>query len=224
MDTPAAKAVSAELNVIDLGLISYPDAWDLQSRLREARIAGEVPDTLLLLEHLPTITIGRGGKADGILAAPQTLASKGIQVFPTERGGQVTYHGPGQVVGYTLFDLQGFGCDVHDFVRTIEQALIDALQELSITARRVPKLPGVWVGERKIAAIGIHIKRWVAMHGFALNVNPDLEAFSLIVPCGITEREVTSIHKELGWSPSIQEAKALLARQVLRHFSKQETL
>ena len=177
-----------------------------------------------MLEHPPTITIGRGGKAQGVVAPTKVLAARGVQVFPSERGGQATFHGPGQVVGYLIVDLQDSGTDVHRFVDTIEQLLIDTLGELGLRGRRIPGLTGVWIGERKIAAMGLHLKRWVSMHGFALNVSTDLSYFDLIIPCGITEGGVTSIERELGSSdmaplPGITEIKAVVAEQFLKHFA-----
>ena len=189
------------LEVIQAGSVSYQDALAWQRELAEDRIAGRLDhDVLLLLEHPPVVTFGRNSRAAHLLN-PQ-----GVEVFEVERGGDVTFHGPGQLVGYPILDLGGSGGaykkDLHWYLRTLEQALIDALALLEIPAERNPGLTGVWTRGRKIASIGIHVKQWVTLHGFALNVSTDLRGFDLIVPCGIPGIVMTSVAAELGRTDS----------------------
>ncbi len=184
------------LEVIQAGRVPYGDALEWQRRLAQDRLAGRLPhDVLLLLEHPPVITLGRNSQAEHVLSADD-----GVEVFEIERGGDVTYHGPGQLVGYPILDLTNYRQDLHWYLRTLEQALIDALARLGIPAERKPGYTGVWTaqGARKIASIGVHVKQWVTWHGFALNVTTDLAAFGRIVPCGIAGVEMTSIEKERG--------------------------
>ena len=181
------------LEVIAAGTIPYAEALDWQRQLAEDRIAGRLAhDVLLLLEHPPVVTLGRNSHAAHLLR-PQ-----GIEVFEVERGGDVTFHGPGQLVGYPILDLHGYKQDLHWYLRTLEQALIEALGILGIPAERNPGLTGVWTCGRKIASIGIHVKQWVTWHGFALNVTTDLADFDRIVPCGIQGVEMTTVQKERG--------------------------
>ena len=163
--------------VRELGRVAYGEALELQRQLVAARKLGETPDHLLLLEHPHVITLGRNGHMENLLAGEDILDRAGISFYPTDRGGDVTYHGPGQLVGYPILDLREWKRDVGAYVRGIEQVIIDTLADFGISAGRIPKLTGVWVDERKIAAIGVHISRWVTSHGFALNVNTDLELF-----------------------------------------------
>jgi lipoyl(octanoyl) transferase len=187
-----------------LGLVEYQAALDLQRELVEQRKRGEISDQLLLLEHPDVITLGVKTRSDRshVLETPESLAAKGVALFETGRGGDVTYHGPGQLVGYPIFDLKPDRCDVHRYVRDLEEALIQAVARFGVTAGRVEGLTGIWVGESgredKLAAIGVRISRWVTSHGFALNVNTDLSRFGLIVPCGIVGRGVTSLQRLLG--------------------------
>lgn len=195
------------------GPVSYPDGLALQAELVEARKAGRIGDTLVLLEHPPVITLGvkTRGKPTHIIASDAQLHEAGVTVHETGRGGDVTYHGPGQLVGYPIFNLQPDRADVHRYVRDIEQALIVALTRFGITGTRVPGLSGVWVGdegrEEKIAAIGVRISRWVTSHGFALNVAPDLRHFQLIVPCGIADRGVTSMRRVLSADVAMRDVE-----------------
>jgi lipoate-protein ligase B len=199
------------MRVLRLGKVGYGAAVEIQLRLLEARRAGEVPDTLLLLEHPPVITCGRGTRAGHILADEAVLARRGVELCETARGGDVTFHGPGQLVGYPIFDLQAEGRNVHRFLRRLEEALILALSAFGIDAGRIPGLTGVWVGNDKIAAIGIGVKRWVTYHGFALNVDMDLSYFDLIVPCGLAGRGVTSMARLMGASvPMDQVTQAVV--------------
>jgi len=181
------------LEVVEAGSVPYQDALDWQRRLAEDRIAGRLDhDVLLLLEHPPVVTLGRNSRADHV------LRPAGVDVFEVERGGDVTYHGPGQLVGYPILDLGGYKKDLHWYLRTLEQALIEALGALTIPAERNPGYTGVWTRGRKIASIGIHVKQWVTWHGFALNVTTDLADFERIVPCGIPGVVMTSVQKERG--------------------------
>ena len=173
--------------VRNLGRMEYGAAFELQRELVEARKEGRVPDQLLLVEHPHVITLGRNGHMQNLLASEQVLSRAGIAFYPTDRGGDITYHGPGQLVGYPILDLREWRRDVGAYVRAIEQAIIDTLAHYGIAAVRIPKFTGVWVGERKIAAIGVHLSRWVTSHGFALNVHTDLSYFQYIVPCGLTK-------------------------------------
>lgn len=207
--------------VRDLGRIPYGPAFALQRQLVEARKQGRIPDQLLLLEHPHTITLGRNGHMENLLAGEAALQSAGIEFHETNRGGDITYHGPGQIVGYPIFDLREWRRDVVGYVRAIEEVLIGTLSQFGIAGMRVPGCTGVWVCdaqgvERKVAAIGVHISRWVSSHGFALNVNTDLQFFQYIVPCGLT-RPVTSM-AECGVQAGLAEVKAVLAGQFGRVF------
>jgi lipoyl(octanoyl) transferase len=188
------------IEVRRLGVISYADGLALQKALVEQRKAGEICDQLLLLEHPPVITLGVKARNDRshIVAGTDTLEAEGVEVFETGRGGDVTYHGPGQLVGYPILDLRPDRCDVHKYVRDIEEVMIRMAASFGVTATRIPGLTGAWVGDEKLAAIGVRIARWVTSHGFAFNVNANLGHFNLIVPCGITDKGVTSLQKLLG--------------------------
>ena len=187
-----------------LGVVEYQAGLELQRELVEQRKRGEIDDQLLLLEHPDVITLGVKTRNDRshILESEEALAERGVAVFETGRGGDVTYHGPGQLVGYPIIDLKPDRCDVHRYVRDLEEVLVRAVATCGISAGRVEGLTGIWVGptgrEAKLAAIGVRISRWVTSHGFALNVNTDLSRFGLIVPCGITDRGVTSMERLLG--------------------------
>jgi lipoyl(octanoyl) transferase len=181
-----------ECLVTDLGRIPYSEAFEMQRRLVERRKRGEISDQLLIVEHPHVVTMGRNGHDENVLAAPEMLARAGIEFHHTDRGGDVTYHGPGQIVGYPIFDLREWKRDVVAYVRGIEQVLIDALAQFGIVATRSEGATGVWTDKGKIAASGVHISRWVTSHGFALNVDTDLNYFRYIVPCGLT-RPVTSM-------------------------------
>ena len=188
--------MSRVLDVRDLGVVSYGDALELQRSLALDRIAGRIPDTLLLLEHPPVVTLGRGTRQTSLPIDPDALRRRGVEVFEIERGGDVTYHGPGQLVGYPIIDLQQHKADLHWYLRRLEDVLIGALAGFGIPAERNAGWTGVWTRGRKIASIGIHVRQWVTWHGFALNVTTDLSAFSLIVPCGIPDVVMTSVEKE----------------------------
>jgi lipoyl(octanoyl) transferase len=182
-----------------LGVVPYADALEIQRALVEDRRANRVGDLLLFVEHPHVLTLGvRGdGGRSHILAPPEMLHARGIEIYETGRGGDITYHGPGQVVGYPIVDLKPDRCDVHRYVRDLEDVLIRTAADYGVSARRIDGLTGVWVGDEKLAAIGVRISRWVTSHGFALNVATDLENFDLIVPCGIADRGVTSLSRLL---------------------------
>lgn len=181
-----------------LGRMGYAAAWELQREVVAARQAGATPDTLLLLEHPPVITLGRSGHAEHLLGSESELERRGVAFVETDRGGDITFHGPGQIVGYAIVDLAVRGQDLHRYLRDLEEVLIRALAEYGIAAGCVDGLTGVWVDDAKVAAIGIRVSRWVTHHGFALNVDTDLSYFDLIVPCGIADRRVTSMAAILG--------------------------
>ena len=188
-----------ELWVRHLGLMSYGQALELQRQTAAARISGEIPeDALLLVEHPPVVTMGRSAKEQNLLAGPELLAARGVELFEVERGGDVTFHGPGQLVGYPIIDLKRHRKDLHWYLRHIEESLIQALATFGIPGERSEGLTGVWTKGRKIASIGVHARDWVTWHGFALNVTTDLSYFDLMVPCGIQSVTMTSIAKETG--------------------------
>lgn len=209
------------LEVRRLGTISYAEGLELQKALVEQRKAGAIPDQLLLLEHPPVITLGVKSRNDRshITASPDLLASEGVEVFETGRGGDVTYHGPGQLVGYPIIDLKPDRCDVHQYVRDLEDVMIRMAASFGVEAGRIPGLTGAWVGNEKLAAIGVRIARWVTSHGFAFNVNTALNHFDLIVPCGITDKGVTSLSKLIGKDvpmAEVEEAAVASFRQVFQ--------
>lgn len=208
-----------------LGRISYDDALRLQNNLAQARGAGEINDTLLLLEHPPVITIGRSGKVQNILVPEDALRGRNIQVAYTDRGGDVTYHGPGQLVVYPILDLKLHGLSVPGYVWNLEEVVIRVLGHYGIKGERVEKLRGVWTPQGKIAALGVHLSRWISRHGLALNVNTDLDAFRLINPCGITDRPVTSMAKVLGRPVPMEEVQeyTLKAFTEVFHYALEET-
>jgi lipoyl(octanoyl) transferase len=234
------------ISVLQLGRVDYPTGLQLQQRLVEMRKNGQVGDVLLLLEHEPVITLGRNAKIANVIASPELLRQRGVELYECDRGGDVTFHGPGQIVGYPIFDLRGFPASdgkrktigAVEFVRRLEEVLIRTCADFGIPVHRIAGLTGVWtkgeghdssraelssaeatalaaaLTESKIVAIGVHISRGVTSHGFALNVNPDLSHFDLIVPCGIPSKQVTSMHKELGSAPDWQKVAHSLSRNV----------
>jgi lipoyl(octanoyl) transferase len=217
------------IEVRRLGTVDYQSALDLQHELVEQRKQGLIPDQLLLLEHPPVITLGVRTRNDRshVLESEASLAAKGVALFETGRGGDVTYHGPGQLVGYPILDLKPDRCDVHRYVRDLEDVLIRTAGEFGIAARRIQGLTGIWVGPdqqpEKLAAIGVRISRWVTSHGFALNVNTNLSHFGLIVPCGISDKGVTSIERLLGRRVPMDEVGTLVARQFAATFAAELT-
>ena len=202
----------------DLGIVPYADALELQRKLHAQRVAGAIPDTLLLLEHPPVITLGKAFHPEHLRYAREFYAQQGIELHPTDRGGDVTCHNPGQLVGYPIFDVSLHGRDLHKFLRDIEQAIIDALREFGVEAHREAGYTGVWIGDAKIAAIGVKVTKWVSMHGFALNVNNDLRLFQTIVPCGIADRPVTSLQQALGRVVPMETVKQNIVRSFERVF------
>ncbi|MGO9404637.1 MAG: lipoyl(octanoyl) transferase LipB [Terriglobales bacterium] len=238
------------ISVLQLGVLDYAEGLRLQQRLVDLRKAGQIGDVLLLLEHTPVITLGRNAKAANVLASTEVLAARGVEVFECDRGGDVTFHGPGQLVGYPIFDLRSHELltvdgnlrshsfadrnvratptrktlGVVDYVRRLEEVLIRTCGDFGIPARRVAGLTGVWTAAEpaaKIAAIGVHISRSVTSHGFALNVNTDLSYFDLIVPCGITAKPVTSMRKELGQELDLNEVGQSVSRNFGSVFARQ---
>lgn len=195
----------------------YGDAHELQKRVQAARVAGEIPDTLLLLEHPPVVTLGRSARDDGnLLLSREAFAARGFEVHEVGRGGDVTYHGPGQVVAYPIIDLKPDRQDVRRYVWSLEEAMIRVAADYDVTAGRIEGCNGTWVGEGKIGAVGVRISRWVTMHGLAFNVTTDLSHFDLIVPCGITDKGVTSLARETGKDVPRSEIEDLF----VRHFSE----
>jgi lipoyl(octanoyl) transferase len=244
------------ISLIQLGTIDYATGLRLQRQLVDLRKEEKIGDVLLLLEHAPVITLGRNANAANVVASPKLLASRGVELFECDRGGDVTFHGPGQIVGYPIFDLRGFAAPqgkgktlgVVEFVRRLEEVLIRTCAEFAIPSKRVPGLTGVWTSagsthahggtavssvrrsealppdkaaEAKLAAIGIHISRFVTSHGFALNVNTDLSYFNLIIPCGITKKPVTSMQQELGHALSLNAVAESIFPHVGQVFSSQ---
>ncbi|HWQ00065.1 MAG TPA: lipoyl(octanoyl) transferase LipB [Vicinamibacterales bacterium] len=202
------------LQIRRLGRVDYADALELQQRLVDDRRAGRIPDQLLLLEHPPVVTLGVRARSDRrhLVATPEQLAAEGIALFEAGRGGDVTYHGPGQIVGYPILDLRPDRCDVHRYVRDLEEVLIRAAAAFGVTAGRLPGLTGVWVGAEKLAAIGVRVSRWITSHGFAFNVTTRLEHFRFIVPCGIADRGVTSLAKLTGRAVPLADVEEAIAR------------
>jgi lipoyl(octanoyl) transferase len=203
------NVVAREIEVRRLGVVGYAEALDLQKQLVEERKADRIPDQLLLLEHPPVITLGVKSRDDRshVLATPEALERDGVEIFETGRGGDVTFHGPGQLVGYPIINLRPDRCDVHRYVRDLEEVLIRTTGSFGIEAVRAAGLTGVWVGQEKLAAIGVRIARWVTSHGFAFNVTTNLDHFNLVVPCGISDRGVTSLEKLLGQRVSMVEVE-----------------
>ena len=212
------------LEVRQLGLVPYAEALSMQRQLVEERRAGRIEDVLLLVEHPHVLTLGV--KADGgrshVLASADVLAARGIEIHEAGRGGDITYHGPGQIVGYPILDLRPDRCDVHRYVRDLEEVLIRTAADFGVDADRVEGLTGVWTGpdrRAKLAAIGVRISRWITSHGFAFNASTDLGFFDLIVPCGIADRAVTSL-QQLGWKGNMDEVERRIARHFLTVFDR----
>ena len=215
----------APLLIADLGLLSWDAAYALQERLVAARKADVIDDVLLFCQHPHVLTLGRNANQKNLLVSEHVLRQKGVELRETNRGGDITYHGPGQIVGYPILNLDRIRRDVHWYVRTIEEAMIRASAEFGITAHRIPGKTGIWVQppgeipEEKLAAIGVHISRWVTSHGFAYNVSTDLRFFDLIIPCGIADRKATSLEKLLGRNVSPSEVQPRLSHHLAELFS-----
>jgi lipoyl(octanoyl) transferase len=193
--------------VLDLGLIHYKEAWEIQKDYHRHRVNGEIPDTLIFLEHYPVITLGKSANGKHLLASRERLEKQGVEIFSVERGGDVTFHGPGQLVGYPILEIKNGLGGVKPFVRKLEEAIINGLKPFGIEAKTNPPYTGVWVDNEKIASIGIAVKQWVSFHGFALNVTTDLSFFDLIVPCGIAGVRMTSVKKLSGRAVEMAEVK-----------------
>ena len=201
-----------KLTYRDLGTIDFRDAWDLQKDLFNSRYQKEINDTLLLLEHPHTYTLGKTADRKNLIAEDKFLNQNEISVYEIDRGGDITYHGPGQIVGYPIIDLTEWQEDTHKYLRALEEVIIKTCAEYNITGGRNPDYTGVWVGDNKIAAIGIKVSRWITMHGFAFNVNTDLSLFDGIIPCGIKDKNVTSLQNELGITIDINEVKSIILK------------
>lgn len=195
-----------------LGLRRYAEVWELQKRLVHARAEGRVGDLVLFVEHPDVVTLGRSTRGNPFRAGREALAAAGVEVYEVERGGEATYHGPGQLVAYPIVSLDLFGRDIHRYLRALEEAVIAAVAAFGVDAVRVPGKTGVWVGEEKLAAVGVAASRWVTYHGVALNVCPDLDKFGLIIPCGMARAGVTSLERLLGWRVEVVQVEPVLAR------------
>lgn len=198
-----------EAHVVNLGRIGYQECWDLQTKLAQQRLSERIPDTLLALEHRPILTLGANFHEQNLLLTREQFAERGIEVIKTDRGGDVTFHGPNQLVLYPIFDLKAHGKDVHAWMRNLEQATIELCDQFGLKAERFAPHTGVWVGGKKVAAIGVKISKWISTHGIAINCNNDLEPFNLIVPCGIAGYGVTSLSR--GAKREVTVADALVA-------------
>ncbi len=218
-----AAAQMLPLKIFHLGLQPYSKIWDLQRSLVKRRRRGEIPDTLLLLEHEPVITLGREGRRDSLLLGEEALKARGIELIQSDRGGDVTYHGLGQLIAYPILDLNPDCRDVGRFVWRLEQAILELLLHYQLPALRLPGFPGIWLREpdRKLAAIGARISRWITHHGLALNLNTEMEHFEFIVPCGLKGKRVSSLAQELERPISMDEAAELLGRALARQFNRQ---
>ncbi len=210
------ETLTRSLSCYDLGTVKYSDAWELQKELYRLRLNGEIPDTLLLLEHPHVYTLGKAANKENVIAKPEFIQSHGIEIFEIDRGGDVTYHGPGQIVGYAILNLAEWKKDAHEYLRAIEETIIRTCADYGIETKRHPEYTGVWRGDNKICAIGVKISRWITMHGFAFNVNTDLDLFNGIIPCGIKEKGVTSLSRELNRGISLHEVK----KKIVKNFAK----
>jgi lipoyl(octanoyl) transferase len=208
-----------KLSYCDLDFIDYKEAWDLQKSTFELRHNKKLTDIIFLLEHPHTYTLGKTADKKNLIGSDEYLKQNKISVYDIDRGGDITYHGPGQIVGYPIIDLNEWQNDTHKYLRGLEEVIIRTCGYYNIVGTRVPKYTGVWIENRKIAAIGIKVSRWITMHGFAFNINTDLSLFSGIIPCGISDKEVTSLQKETGREIDIQEVKSLLVKNFKEVFS-----
>lgn len=206
----ANQSTYRKFDYSDLGLVDYKVAWDLQKEIFNLRLQGEINDTFFLLEHPHTYTLGKVADKENLISNEEQLKELGVNVYEIDRGGDITYHGPGQIVGYPIINLNDWKQDTHEYLRGLEEVIMMTCIEYGIKTERNPKYTGVWIGQRKIAAIGIKVSRWITMHGFAFNINTDLNYFGGIIPCGIRDKEVTSLQKELGREISLTEVKEKL--------------
>ncbi len=198
----------------DLELFDYKDAWDLQKSIHQQRVENKIDDVLFLLEHPHTYTLGKVADKKNLVGDEKFLSDNKISVYDIDRGGDITYHGPGQIVGYPIISLTNWKMDTHKYLRALEEVIIKVCSEYGLNGSRVDKYTGVWIEDRKICAIGIKVSRWITMHGFAFNVNTDLKLFNGIIPCGISDKDVTSLSNELNKEISLKEVK----EQIIHHF------
>jgi lipoyl(octanoyl) transferase len=212
------------LNYCDLGIIDYQEAWDLQKEVLEMRVDEKINDAFFLLEHPHTYTLGKVADKRNLIGSQDYLMKNKISVFDIDRGGDITYHGPGQIVGYPIIDLKKWKQDTHKYLRSLEEVIIKTCAEYGLTGIRDPKYTGVWIGDNKIAAIGIKVSRWVTMHGFAFNINTDLEFFSGIIPCGIADKGVTSLKNELNKLIDISVVKEKLVNNFKNIFEYEDAI
>jgi len=198
----------------DLGLIDYKDAWDIQKSVHQLRAENKIDDVLFLLEHPHTYTLGKTADKENLVGDKKYLDENNISVYDIDRGGDITYHGPGQIVGYPIISLTNWKQDTHKYLRAIEEVILRVCTEYGLEGSRVDKYTGVWIEDRKICAIGIKVSRWITMHGFAFNVNTDLKLFDGIIPCGISDKEVTSLNRELKKEIRLNDIK----EKIIHHF------
>lgn len=213
---------SRTLNIINLGIEPYKKIWDFQHQLHKLRVDGKIEDVFILLEHSHVYTLGKVAKREHLLISPQKLTDEKIDLFEIDRGGDITYHGPGQIVGYPIIKLDDLYQDIHRYLRELEEVIIQTLKVYGIEGGRHPEYTGVWVDNEKIAAIGIKVSRWVTMHGFAFNINTDLNYFGKIIPCGISDKGVTSLEKISGQKHSVEDVKKHLIENFVRIFHYDE--
>ena len=206
------QSANRTFNYCDLGLADYNQVWDLQKEIFSLRYRNEIDDTFFLLEHPHTYTLGKVAEKENLISTNDQLKELGISVYEIDRGGDITYHGPGQIVGYPIIKLSDWKEDTHEYLRALEEVIIKTCAEYGLDTNRNPKYTGVWLGEKKIAAIGIKVSRWITMHGFASNVNTDLSYFGGIIPCGIKYKDVTSLQLELGKKIRLNEVKEKLVK------------
>jgi lipoyl(octanoyl) transferase len=206
----------------NLGLIDYKEAWDLQKYVFELRHQKKIPDILFLLEHPHTYTLGKIADEKNLISSNKYLNENKISVYNIDRGGDITYHGPGQIIGYPIIDLSDWKKDAHKYLRALEEVIIKTCYQFGVKGIRDPKYTGVWVENRKIAAIGIKLSKWITMHGFAFNINTDLSLFTGIIPCGISDKEVTSLQKELSHEVSMVEVKNVILKNFMEVFGYNE--
>ena len=208
------------IDILDLGLSPFKEVWDLQKELVKKRQNGQIKDTLILAEHEPVYTLGKNANENHILQN----SPRDVKTYQIERGGDVTFHGPGQLVGYPIMDLHNYNKSISCYMRSLEQLIIDTLAEFRVTAERKDGLTGVWVGDEKIAALGVRVTRWITMHGFALNVSTDLTYYSGIIPCGIFEYGVTSMGKQLTDEVAVDSVKQVLIEKFMNQFQTAESM
>jgi len=218
----ANQSIYRNFTYCDLGKIDYQSAWDLQKEIFDLRLHNKTEDTFFLLEHPHTYTLGKVAEKENLISTKEQLKELGISVYEIDRGGDITYHGPGQIVGYPIIKLSDWKEDTHEYLRALEEVIIKTCDEYGLTTNRNPKYTGVWLGERKIAAIGIKVSRWITMHGFAFNVNTHLSYFGGIIPCGIRDKDVTSLQRELGKEIEIDQVKEKLVKNFQKVFGYAE--